>query len=110
MIVIIVIRACQYVANSNSELINVPQCLLQELTTMRCWLEWSVMWHPRVCRAVGRQLANAPARHTSDVMCPTTNHSSQQRMNGQFLFYHEYEAIDFDKTSDVGATMPNRPG
>ena len=37
--------------------------------------------------------------NTSAVVCTTTNQDSQQHMIGQFLFYHEYKAINSDELS-----------
>ena len=56
--------------------------MLQELTVMG-WSDWS--WDTL-------QLVLA-------VVCPTTIHDDQQRMNGQFLFYLEYKAIYLDKSA-----------
>ena len=41
---------------------------------------------------------------TRTLLCTKTNHYSQQRMNDQYWFQHEYKAVSFDKTTDFEPT------
>ena len=60
--------------------------------------------------AGARSLAAAPAGPTSLCPCGSTNHDSADRMSGQFLFYHENEAIHCQKCSDDDPPGWNVPG
>ena len=44
------------------------------------------------------------ALHKSAVMCTNTNHDRQKSIGGQFLFNHEYAAINSDTSSDIEST------
>ena len=41
---------------------------------------------------------------TRTLSCTKTNHYSQQRVNCQYLFQHEYKAVSSDKTTDFEPT------
>ena len=47
-------------------------------------------WKYRITPAVARPLAASPAGTTSAVPDCSTNHSSADRISGQFLFYHDH--------------------
>ena len=68
----------------------------------RYGLRWSgLCWHCRHSTSgAGHRAAACGRPHECCAGSGSTNHSSADRMSGQFLFYHENEAIHNDKSRD----------
>ena len=68
----------------------------------RYGLRWSgLCWHSRHSTSgAGRRAAACGLLHECCTGNGSTNHDSADRMSGQFLFYHENEAMHNDKYRD----------
>ena len=75
----------------------------------RNWPRYGLRWSGLCChcrhstRGAGRRGRKRPRDGRPHSCCAgsgSTNHSSADRLSGQFLFYHEHEAIHNDKSRD----------
>ena len=73
--------------------IHIHHSGLYELTTIRSALEWLVLLSgtAQVVPGVARPLTASPAGTTSAVPDSSTTPVSADRINGQFLYYHDHK-------------------
>ena len=78
-------------------------------TSYRNWPRYALRWNGLCCHSwhstseAGRRTAacvRASRPHECCAGSGSTNHDSADRMSGQFLFYHEHEAIHNDNSHD----------